>query len=205
MLKYLDFIIHINKYLNLIVSDYGNLTFLFLFLIIFCETGLVIFPILPGDSLLFASGVLAAQGSLNVFYLLIILTFAAILGDSVNYWLGRKGGIKLFNKYIKKEHLEKTKQFYDKHGNKMIVLARFIPIIRTFAPFVAGISEMSYSKFSFYNILGGIMWVFIFVLGGYFFGNIPIIKNNLSITLLIIIIVSLIPGLIEYIRHKRNN
>lgn len=198
---------NIDEYLGLIISTYGTTTYLLLFLIIFIETGLVIMPFLPGDSLIFASGAFAAIGSLNIYLIIILLISAAILGDSVNYWLGNKFGRKLFtrekSKLFNKEHLIKTEKFYDKYGSKAIVIARFMPVIRTFAPFVAGMASMKYSKFLLYNVFGGIIWVMIFALGGYFFGGIPIIKENFSIVILIIIFSSLIPLLIEVIKRKR--
>ena len=176
-----------------------------LFLIIFLETGLVLTPFLPGDSLLFVSGAFAAAGSLNIYILFISLSIASILGDTVNYWLGHYFGIKVFSKFIKQEHIEKTKLFFHKHGKKTIVLARFIPIIRTFAPFVAGIGKMEYPIFLSYNVIGGVAWVAIFLFSGFYFGNIPLIKENLTLVVLIIIVASLIPVVIEYIKHKYPN
>lgn len=198
---------HINKYLGSIISTYGAVTYLFLFLIIFIETGLVIMPFLPGDSLLFAAGAFVAIGSLNLYLIIILLISAAVLGDSLNYWLGHKFGRNLFtrekSKFFNKEHLIKTEKFYDKYGAKAIVIARFVPIIRTFAPFVAGMGSMKYQKFLFYNIFGGTIWVLIFTLGGFFFGSIPIIQKNFSLVIILIILSSLIPLIIEVIKKKR--
>ncbi len=200
--KLIDIILHLDKYLGTIIQDYGVFVYLFLFLVFFTETGLVIAPFLPGDSLLFVAGTFAGIGSLNLYALLITLSAAVILGDTINYWLGSYFGEKLFSRLIKKEHMEKTKIFYEKHGKKTIALARFVPIIRTFAPFVAGIGKMNYWTFLGYNVLGGIAWIFLFVFAGYFFGNIPIIEKNLSLVILLIIAVSLIPLLREYLNHK---
>lgn len=199
----LSYIIHLDKHLALLIERYGTWTYIIFFIIVFCETGLVITPFLPGDSLLFAGGTFAAIGSLNVHILATSLIISAILGDTVNYAVGFRIGETLISKgIIKKEHLDRTHRFYEKHGGKTIILARFVPIVRTFAPFVAGIGEMSYSKFLSYNIFGGILWVVIFVYGGYFFGNIPIIKNNFSVAIMIIILLSISPGIIEFLRHK---
>jgi membrane-associated protein len=177
-----------------------------LFIIIFGETGLVIAPLLPGDSLLFAVGTFSALGSLNLFWLLIILSAAAIIGDSVNYAFGKFLGKKIIQKgsdrFFKKEYLERTHKFYEKYGGKTIILARFLPIIRTFAPFVAGVGAMSYGKFFIYNVIGGLLWVAIFVLGGYYFGNIPVIRENFFITILVIIAISVVPVAIEFWKHK---
>jgi len=176
-------------------------------LIIFCETGLVFTPFLPGDSLLFAAGALAALGSLNPLILFLLLAVAAILGDTVNYWIGEFIGEKLFDskklKFLKREHLDKTHQFYEKHGGKTIIIARFVPIIRTFAPFVAGIGSMTYAKFLSYNFLGGILWVGLFIFGGYYFGNLPFVKSNFSAVILAIVIISVLPGVIEYLRNRK--
>lgn len=201
----IDLFLHLDKHLHEIILQYGVLTYVILFGVIFAETGLVFTPFLPGDSLLFAAGTFAAIGSLNVHLLFILLTIAAILGDTVNYWIGNYLGPKVFEKkirFLKKEHLEKTHQFYEKHGGKTIIIARFIPIIRTFAPFVAGIGAMTYSKFILYNVVGGVIWCALFVYGGYFFGNLPIVKNNFSIVIIVIIIISVLPGVIEFARHK---
>ncbi len=201
----IDLFLHLDKHLHEIILQYGVLTYVILFGVIFAETGLVFTPFLPGDSLLFAAGTFAAIGSLNVHLLFILLTVAAILGDTVNYWVGNYLGPKVFEKkirFLKKEHLEKTHQFYEKHGGKTIIIARFIPIIRTFAPFVAGIGAMTYSKFILYNVVGGVIWCGLFVYGGYFFGNLPIVKNNFSVVIIVIIIISVLPGVIEFARHK---
>ncbi|MBS3168581.1 DedA family protein [Candidatus Woesearchaeota archaeon] len=202
--KIIDFILHIDQYLNVLIQNYGNLVYIFLFMIIFMETGFVVTPFLPGDSLLFVAGALAATGSLNVYIIFLLLSIAAILGDTVNYALGKYFGEKVFSRFIKKDHLEKTKLFFNKYGKKTIILARFIPIIRTFAPFVAGIGKMNYFTFLSYNIIGGIVWVGIFIFAGFFFGNVPIIKENLSIIIILIIIVSIIPAVIEYFKIKRS-
>lgn len=199
----IDFILHLDKHLSILIQSYGTLTYLFLFLIIFLETGLVITPFLPGDSLLFVAGTFASTGAFNIYILFTLLTIAAILGDTVNYWLGNKFGEKVFTKFIKQEHLEQTRQFFHKHGKKTIVLARFVPIIRTFAPFIAGIGKMEYKTFLSYNIIGGIAWTALFTFAGYFFGNIPIIKNNLNIVIITIILLSFIPIIIEYIKEKK--
>ena len=204
---FLDFILHLDKYLNLIISQFGAWTYALLFLIIFAETGLVITPFLPGDSLLFAAGTFAAVDSLNVIILFTTLTLAAILGDTVNYSFGKLLGRAAFRKYpktFKKEYLDKTQKFYDKYGVKTIVLARFVPIVRTFAPFIAGVGAMNYFKFLLYNVIGGIIWVALFVFGGYFFGNIQWVKDNFSLVILIIVALSFVPMAWEYWKHKRN-
>ncbi len=209
LLKLTDFILNLDKYFNILIQDFGIWTYLILFLIIFCETGLVVMPFLPGDSLLFAAGAFAARGSLDVVWLFIILSAAAVIGDTVNYWIGHFIGPKVFQKenvrFLKKEYLDRTHQFYEKYGGETIIIARFIPIIRTFAPFVAGIGKMTYWKFISYNIIGGIGWVAVFTFGGYFFGNIPFVKKHFTIIIVAIIIISVLPGVIEFLRIKREN
>jgi membrane-associated protein len=204
--NFINVILHIDKYLNLIVAQYGIVTYVILFLIIFFETGLVVTPFLPGDSMLFAAAAIAAMGSMNIFTLLVVIYLAAILGDTVNYHIGKKIGSKIIEKeevrFINKEYLKKAQEFYEKHGSMTIVVARFIPIIRTFAPFVAGIGEMNYSKFIPYNMLGGGLWVSLFIGGGYFFGNLPFIKNHFSYVLVSIIIISLLPGILVFIKER---
>ena len=202
----IDFILHIDKYLGLIVQNYGVLTYAILFLIVFCETGLVIMPFLPGDSLLFVSGTLASNGMLNVFLLFFVFTIAAILGDTINYWIGNYSGEKVFlrSKFVRKDYIERTKEFYKKHGGKTIVIARFVPIIRTFAPFVAGIGKMNYKKFFIFNVIGAILWVSIFVFLGYFLGKISFVKENLNIIVLGIIFVSLVYSLVEYLKRRKD-
>lgn len=198
-----EFIFHIDKYLEIIIQNYGAIVYLFLFLIIFAETGLVFTPILPGDSLVFVTGAFAAQKTLNIFLLFIIFVSAAIIGDTVNYWIGSYLGKKISNsKFIKKEYLEKTENFYTKHGGKTIIIARFIPIIRTFAPFVAGIGKMQYAKFLSFNIIGGVSWISLFLFSGYYFGAIPWVENNLTPIIFIIIGLSIIPPIWEYLKAK---
>ena len=206
-IKYLiDLFLHLDVHLHSIILQYGTLTYIILFMVIFGETGLVVVPFLPGDSLLFAAGTFAAKGSFNLHLLIILLAVAAILGDTVNYWIGHFIGPKIFEKenirFLKKEYLEKTHKFYEKYGGKTIIIARFVPIVRTFAPFVAGIGSMSYSKFILYNIIGGVIWVVLFTAAGFYFGNIPFVKDNFSIVILTIIFISILPGIIEFIRHK---
>ncbi|MGO8988005.1 MAG: DedA family protein [bacterium] len=203
---FLEILMHLDRHLDLVIRSYGTWTYGILFLIIFLETGLVVTPFLPGDSLLFAGGTFAALGSLEMKWLIISLSMAAIAGDTVNYWIGYTVGPKVFNKeksrFLNKKHLYRTHRFYERYGGKTIILARFIPIIRTFAPFVAGIGTMTYRRFIIYNVSGGIAWVVLLVLGGYMFGNIPIIKQNFSIVIFAIIILSILPGIIEFLRHR---
>ncbi len=203
MIEILQFILHIDTYINLFVQQYGIWTYVILFLIIFIETGLVFVPFLPGDSLLFVVGTLAAVGSFNLFYLLILLSIAAILGDTVNYWIGHHFGNKILQKYVKKEYLQSTEDFYKKHGHRTIIIARFVPIIRTFAPFVAGIGKMEYKKFLFYNVIGGIVWVFVFTIAGFLFGNVPFVKSNISMILIGIIVISLLATLRELLHFRK--
>jgi membrane-associated protein len=204
----ISFIIHIDVHLRTIIDSYGLWTYAILFFIIFAETGLVITPFLPGDSLLFAAGALSAGSSLDPFWLFIILTVAAIVGNITNYWIGYYVGPGIIQKgrvrFIRKEYLERTHRFYEKHGGKTIVFARFIPIIRTFAPFVAGLGFMSYGRFMFFNIVAGAAWVGIFIFGGYYFGNIPVVKNNFTIVIAAIIIISSIPPVIEVLRQRKH-
>ena len=203
----IDFILHIDQHLTELAAQYGVWIYAILFLIIFCETGLVVMPLLPGDSLLFAAGSIAAIGEMNIHLMVVLLIIAAILGDAVNFMVGKFFGEKLFanpnSKIFKRSHLQKTQQFYAKHGGKTIILARFIPIVRTFAPFVAGMGHMSYHHFLAYNVIGGVLWVTIFSYLGYFFGNMDIVKDNLSLVLVAIIVLSILPAIIEIIRHKR--
>ena len=202
----IDFILHIDKYVGFFIDSYGSLTYLILFAIIFLETGLVLTPFLPGDSLIFVAGAFASQGMINVFLLFFLLSAAAILGDSVNYWIGSYFGERIFSKsrFFKKEYLEKTKDFYHKHGGKTIILARFMPIVRTFAPFVAGIGKMKYVRFFGFNVFGAMIWVALFLFAGYFFGSIEFVKDNLNYFIYFIIFLSFLPPLIEYFRSKKN-
>jgi membrane-associated protein len=206
-IRYLvDFILHIDVHLNDIISQYGTWTYAILFAIIFVETGLVIMPLLPGDSLLFAAGAFAARGSLHPILLFVLLAAAAILGDSVNYAIGRYIGPRAFHmdsRFLKKKYLDRAHEFYERHGGKAIVLARFVPIVRTFAPFVAGAAAMTYSRFLFFNVTGGIAWIALFVSAGYFFGRIPAVERHFELVIIAIIGVSIMPMVIEYIRAKR--
>lgn len=201
----IDFILHIDDHLVELVSTYGTETYLFLFLIIFVETGVVIMPFLPGDSLIFAGAALSANGSLNIFILFFVVFFAAVIGDTVNYHIGKAFGNKLINwnnRFIKKEYIEKTSHFFERHGGKSIIIARFVPIIRTFAPFVAGIGKMHYLKFLSYNVIGAVLWVLLFCIAGFFFGNIPFVKDNFSIVIIAIILISLLPAVIGAVKAK---
>jgi membrane-associated protein len=203
----MDLFLHLDQHLNRIVTDYGVWTHLILFAIVFAETGLVVTPFLPGDSLLFAAGALAALGSLDPWLLIVLLTGAAILGDTVNYWVGAWIGPRAFSgnvRFLRKDYLDRTHAFYEKHGGKTIILARFIPIIRTFAPFVAGVGAMSYPKFITYNVVGAVLWVGLFVPLGYYFGNMPTVKKNFSLVILAIIAISILPIALEAIRARRS-
>jgi membrane-associated protein len=203
----IDFILHIDQHLNEIIQSFGVWTYAILFAVIFAETGLVITPFLPGDSLLFAAGTFAALGSLNVVILWLVLFAAAILGDTVNYWIGKKIGPSVFERdmrFLKREYLEQTQEFYEKHGGKTIVLARFVPIVRTFAPFVAGVGTMNYGRFLSFNVFGAFLWTALFVFLGYFFGNIPIIKENFELAIVGIIIISVLPMVYEWLKHRGN-
>jgi len=204
---FIDLFLHLDTHLQTVIQSYGTWTYVILFLIIFCETGLVVTPILPGDSLLFAAGAFAATGSLDLAWLLILLSVAAVLGDAVNYAIGHFMGPKVFSqpdsRFLKREYLDRTHQFYEKYGGKTIIIARFVPIVRTFAPFVAGVGSMTYAKFASYNITGGLLWVGVCVLAGYAFGNIPVVQENFTLVILGIIFVSILPGIIEFLRQRQ--
>lgn len=207
LIKYgLDVVLHLDHHLGLIVKEYGFWTHLFLFAVIFCETGLVVAPFLPGDSLLFAAGTFAALGSLDLSGLLCFLSIAAVAGDTVNYWAGSMVGPRVFSRkasrLLNMEHLHRTHRFFEKHGGKTIILARFVPIIRTFAPFVAGVGSMTYGRFIVYNMAGGVGWVLILTLGGYLFGNIPVVRSNFTFVILAIIALSVLPGIIGLVRER---
>ena len=202
-----DFVLHLDKHLRDIVAAYGGWTYGLLTLIVFCETGLVVTPFLPGDSLLFAAGAFAATGALRLELLFLVLGGAAVLGDSVNYSIGALLRHRLADQgrlpLVKKEHLDRTHAFYEKYGAKTIIIARFVPIVRTFAPFVAGVGEMSYKRFMAYNVVGGLGWVAICLLAGYFFGNLPFVQKNFSLVTLAILVVSLLPAIVEVVRERR--
>ncbi len=203
ILMLVDFILHFDKHLSQIILDYGTLTYLFLFLIVFCETGLVVTPFLPGDSLLFAAGAFAAAGSLEVSFLFLLLFAAAVIGDSTNYWIGRTLGQKVTAmNVIKPEHLAKTHAYFEKYGGKTLIIARFAPFLRTFAPFVAGVGHMTYRRFLMFSVTGGFLWISLFTFGGYFFGNLPVVKENFKLIILGVIAVSLLPAAIELLRHR---
>jgi membrane-associated protein len=202
----IDFFLHLDQHLSQVISQYGGWTHLILFAIVFCETGLVITPFLPGDSLLFAAGTFAALGALDIRLIVVLLTAAAILGDTVNYWIGAYIGPRAFRgdvRFLRREYLERTHAFYEKHGGKTIILARFVPIIRTFAPFVAGVGAMSYPRFLTYNVVGAVLWVGLFVLGGYLFGNIRSVRENFTLVILAIIAISVLPIMVEALRARR--
>ncbi|HYB43145.1 MAG TPA: DedA family protein [Candidatus Methylomirabilis sp.] len=204
-----DGLLHIDRHLSAVIEHFGVWTYLILFLIVFCETGLVVTPFLPGDSLLFAVGTFAAAGALDLRLVLLLLSAAAVAGDTVNYAIGYRVGPQIFRKsdtrFLNREYLERTHRFYERHGAKTIVIARFVPIIRTFAPFVAGIGRMSYPRFLCYNVAGGVGWIAILVLGGYAFGNVPIVRRNFSLAILAIIAASILPGVIEVLRQRRRS
>lgn len=203
---FFEIFMHLDKHLSMIIQQYGAFTYFILFMIIFCETGLVVTPFLPGDSLLFAAGTFAALGALDVKWLFILLSAAAITGDNVNYWIGHFIGPKIFRKedvrFLNKKHLDRTHEFYQKYGTKAIIIARFMPIVRTFSPFVAGLGRMTYMRFLPFDIMGGLLWISVCVFGGYFFGNIPIVKQNFTIVIFVIIFISILPGIIEFVRHR---
>lgn len=203
----LDFVMNLDSNLTDLAKEYGVWTYLLLFVVIFCETGLVVTPFLPGDSLIFVIGALSANGELNLKFIVLVLFLAAVMGDTANYHIGKFIGPKIFHKenvrFLKKEYLMRTHEFYEKHGGKTIIIARFIPIIRTFAPFVAGMGSMAYWRFISYNIIGAVMWVTLFVFAGYFFGNIPAVEENFTFVIFAIVFLSLVPGVITFIKNKR--
>jgi membrane-associated protein len=201
----LDIVLHLDRHLGEIVSQWGPWIYALLFVIIFCETGLVVTPILPGDSLLFAVGALCGAGAMNIALILLLLTIAAILGDTVNYWIGHFIGPKAFSgryKLLNPKHLQKTHDFYERYGGKTIIIARFVPIVRTFAPFVAGVGSMTYGRFMSYNVVGAVIWVLSITLLGYFFGNLEIVKKNFGLVVIAIIIISILPAVIEFFRER---
>lgn len=204
--SFIDIVLHLDKHLQMLVQNYGTWVYLILFAIVFCETGLVVTPFLPGDSLLFVAGALAAAGGMNVHLLVVLLIIAAILGDAVNYSIGRYLGPKVFHdegsRFLNRAYLNKAHEFYERHGGKTIIIARFIPIIRTYAPFVAGIGSMAYPRFAMFNVVGAVIWVVSLAYAGFFFGNIPWVKSNLSLVIITIIILSILPAIAEVLRQK---
>ncbi len=203
---FIDLFLHLDKHLSELIAAYGTWTYAILFLIVFCETGLVVTPFLPGDSLLFAAGTFAALGAMDPWILFGLLTAAAILGDTLNYWIGKRIGPAAFSgrfRLLNQTHLRKTEAFYEKHGGKTIIMARFVPIIRTFAPFVAGVGTMQYGRFLMFNVIGGVLWVGLFVFGGYLFGNIPVVRENFTLVILAIIVLSVLPILYEWLKGRR--
>lgn len=202
----IDFILHIDEHLNNIIIQYGTWTYAILFAIIFVETGLVIMPFLPGDSLLFAAGAFAARGSLDPYLIVILLWIAAVVGDNVNYWVGRYLGPRVFqseSRLLNQRYLARAHEFYEKHGGKAVIIARFVPIVRTFSPFVAGVSAMNYRRFLVFDVVGGLLWISLFTFAGYFFGNIPAVKKNFELVIVAIILVSVMPMVVEYLRGRR--
>lgn len=201
-----NYILHLDRHMAELVENYGGWALLILFLIIFCETGLVVTPFLPGDSLLFAAGAIAATGALDVGTLIVLLTVAAILGDSTNYWIGSRVGTRAFKenaRVLRLEYVRRAQDFFERYGGKTIVIARFVPIVRTYAPFVAGVAEMRYQRFLTFNVVGGIAWILIFVVGGYLFGAIPVVEDNFGLVIVMVILLSLMPVLFEYSRTRR--
>ena len=201
----IDALLHIDQHLGVLAHQYGAWTYGILFLIVFCETGLVVTPFLPGDSLLFAAGALSATGALDITLLFFLLNLAPLLGDSSNYWIGRSLGRAVFDgrfRFLKREHLERTERFYEKYGGKTLILARFVPIVRTYAPFVAGAGRMHYPRFVLFSALAALIWTTLLVLGGYWFGNIPVVRENFGLVVIAIIALSLLPPVVEYVRHR---
>lgn len=202
----IDFVLHMDEHLSAIITQYGTWTYALLFLIIFMETGFVVTPFLPGDSLIFAAAIFAEKGDLNIWLLFGLLGFAAVLGDTINYWIGHYIGERAFSgniRWLKKEYMDRTHAFYEKHGGKTIILARFVPIIRTFAPFVAGVGRMTYGHFISFNIIGGLAWVALFTFMGYFFGNLPFVKDNFELVIFAIIFISFIPPVVEFFKARK--
>ncbi|KDA54237.1 hypothetical protein EG19_00435 [Thermoanaerobaculum aquaticum] len=209
ILKFFDFLLHLDVHLDTLIQTHGSWVHGILFVIVFCETGFVVTPFLPGDSLLFAVGTFAARGSLDLITALVVLSAAAILGDTVNYWIGHFVGPRVFHRddvrWLNRKHLDRTHEFFEKYGAKTIILARFVPIVRTFAPFVAGIGAMTYGKFLLYNVVGGLLWVLSITLAGYFFGNIPVVRRHFTLVIIGIIVVSVLPAITETLRHRRKS
>ena len=204
--NFIDLFLHLDKHLSELIAAYGTWTYAILFLIVYCETGLVVTPFLPGDSLLFAAGTFAALGAMDPWILFGLLTVAAILGDTLNYWIGKRIGPAAFSgrfRLLNQNHLRKTEAFYEKHGGKTIIMARFVPIVRTFAPFVAGVGTMEYGRFLMFNVVGAVLWVGLFVFGGYLFGNIPAVRENFTLVILAIIVLSVLPILFEWLKSRR--
>ncbi len=202
----IDIALHLNTYLDGLVTEYGTWVYVILFVVVFCETGLVVTPFLPGDSLLFAAGAIAVNGRLNLFLAMFVMLVAAILGDTVNYWIGNLAGQRLvrrFPRLIQQRHIDQTHEFFERYGGKTIILARFVPIVRTFAPFVAGIGAMSYKRFMAFNVVGALLWVLLLTPAGYFFANIPIVKEHFSLVVLGIVFISLLPAVVEFLRARR--
>ncbi len=202
----LDFFLHLDRHLSEIIAQYGTWTYAILAAIVFCETGLVVLPLLPGDSLLFAAGAFAGLGALNPWVLFVLLAAMAIVGDTVNYWVGAWVGPRAFTgefRWLKREYMERTHAFFGRHGGKTIILARFVPIVRTFAPFIAGVGTMSYPRFLAYNVIGGVLWVGLFVWAGYFFGNLPVVRDNFSLVILVIVGISVLPVVFGVIKERR--
>src|SRR5512136_2028705 len=204
---FVDFFLHLDRHLAEVIQSYGMFTYVILFLVVFCETGLVVTPFLPGDSLLFAAGSFAALGALDVRLLFLLLWAAAVLGDNVNYAIGHYLGPRVFHyersRFFNPDHLRKTHRFYEKYGVKTIIIARFVPIVRTFSPFVAGVGAMRYPRFLAFDVVGGLLWVGICVFAGYFFGNLPLVRKNFSLVIVAIVLVSVMPAVVEYLRHRR--
>ncbi len=204
--QFVDFVLHLNVHLDTLVADYGVWVYAILFLIVFCETGLVVTPFLPGDSLLFAAGAIAASGRLDIFLLCVLLIVAAVSGNAVNYWVGRLAGREMqrrFPRLIRQQYLDRTQAYFERYGGKTIIIARFVPIVRTVAPFAAGIGRMAHLRYQFYNVTGSLLWVLSLVPAGYFFANVPIVQQNFSAVIIGIIAISVLPGVVEYLRARR--